>query len=83
VNGAANLFRTGDGWHLRLFSVSTREGILHIQDANQLQLQVPLFLDPAHPADLLLPDLQPPLSFDLQAERGDDWNMRGINPFLP
>lgn len=80
MGGAANLVRAADGWHLRLFSVSSRRGTLYIQDANQLNLQMPIELDPAHPADISLSNVQPPLTFNLQTSRGSNWNMSGLMP---
>ncbi|NOZ49899.1 MAG: DUF5107 domain-containing protein, partial [Chloroflexi bacterium] len=80
AGGAAHLQSQADGWHLRLFSTSSRSGTLSISDATGELMQAPLQIDPAHPADTLLPDIHPPLAFRFQPTHGIPWQMTGLQP---
>ncbi|NOX62871.1 MAG: DUF5107 domain-containing protein, partial [Chloroflexi bacterium] len=71
AGGAANLTQEADGLHLRLFSVSSRRGQLRVQDAAGATFRMELAMDPARPADILLPAMQLPLDvrfFDVQGQ---------------
>jgi len=84
ADGAAHLTREGltsterDGLRLRLFSVSSREGLISVSGPEGELLSASVTLDPAHPADLRLPASSGPLSFQFKPTTGAVWSMSGL-----
>ena len=78
AEGAVHLTQQGDGLHLRLFSVSSRQGSISVKGPEGELLSAPLTLDPAHPADLRLPASNGPLSFQFTPIVGPVWSMSGL-----
>jgi hypothetical protein len=76
--GAAHITSEADGLHLRLFSVRPLAGEISIRDAAAASLSHPLVLAPDRPGDILLGDMQAPISFELQTSDGLVWRMDGL-----
>jgi len=76
--GAAHITSEADGLHLRLFSIRPLSGEISIRDAAGAALSHPLVLAPDRPGDILLGDMQAPISFELQTSDGLVWRMDGL-----
>ncbi len=71
--GAAHLSSEADGLHLRLFSIHPLSGEIRVIDASGELLIEGITLAPDAPADIPLPGMKAPVSFQIQA--GWDWEM--------
>ncbi len=79
-NGAVHLTHEGDELRLRIFSTTTRSGDLIVNDAQGELLRFNMIVDPASPADILLPPAQPPISFQFVESDGSIWQMGELFP---
>lgn len=80
-SGAVHVLQQKDGWHMRLFSTRTLQATCTFTGADSQQKRHTLSLDPAHPADVPLAPLQPPISFLCQnAQDANVWQMQDLYP---